>query len=189
MSAIYLLLVLLCASAGAAEIRGRVIECEPQRVFNNKYWSWREIDGRKCWYQGQPGKPKTELHWPTAAPESGLGNRASEAEQPGSIRDAPRPPSAAPAREEVVPRSTEPNNTTPASPTEEQTAPVLKAETLLAYGQDKLRERSVPPPPLLPVPRERTPIWMLVLIILSIVGAASLLPIMRSMQWLTNSRK
>jgi len=31
------------------------------------YWSWREIDGRRCWYLGRPGKPKTELFWQVAA--------------------------------------------------------------------------------------------------------------------------
>jgi hypothetical protein len=31
------------------------------------YWSWREVDGRRCWYPGRPGKPKTELFWQSAA--------------------------------------------------------------------------------------------------------------------------
>jgi len=31
------------------------------------YWSWREIDGRRCWYRGSPGKPKAELFWKVAA--------------------------------------------------------------------------------------------------------------------------
>jgi hypothetical protein len=180
-SAIFLILLLLSTSAHARD----VVECSARRGDGHAgYWSWREIDGCVCWYVGRPGKPKSELYWPAVAPESGSGNRASKAEQPGSIRVAPRPPSAAPAQEEVV---TEPDKTTPAPSTEEQTTPVLKIETLQAYGQEQLREReqSIPPPPQLPVQRERMPIWMLVLVVLSIVGAASLLPIMRSMQWLT----
>lgn len=28
------------------------------------YWSWRLIDGRKCWYQGKPMLSKSELEWP-----------------------------------------------------------------------------------------------------------------------------
>jgi hypothetical protein len=27
-------------------------------------WSWRLIDGRQCWYQGERGLPKSELRWP-----------------------------------------------------------------------------------------------------------------------------
>ena len=30
------------------------------------HWSWREIDGRRCWYRGSPGKPKAELYWQVA---------------------------------------------------------------------------------------------------------------------------
>lgn len=26
-------------------------------------WSWREIDGRRCWYPGHRGYSKTRLHW------------------------------------------------------------------------------------------------------------------------------
>jgi hypothetical protein len=49
--------------------------CEPQRVIGDgNHWSWRIIDDRKCWYPGQPGKPKDELTWestqPSPAPEA-----------------------------------------------------------------------------------------------------------------------
>jgi len=33
----------------------------------NGHWSWREVDGRRCWYRGSPGKPKTQLFWQVAA--------------------------------------------------------------------------------------------------------------------------
>jgi hypothetical protein len=29
------------------------------------YWSWRMIDGRKCWYEGKPMLSKSELEWAT----------------------------------------------------------------------------------------------------------------------------
>jgi hypothetical protein len=32
------------------------------------YWSWRLIDGRQCWYQGQPGRSKATLFWPVEQP-------------------------------------------------------------------------------------------------------------------------
>lgn len=28
------------------------------------YWSWRMIDGRKCWYEGKPMLSKSSLEWP-----------------------------------------------------------------------------------------------------------------------------
>ena len=28
------------------------------------YWSWRMIDGRKCWYEGKPMLSKSMLEWP-----------------------------------------------------------------------------------------------------------------------------
>src|SRR5262245_44531128 len=40
------------------------------------YWSWRLIDGRKCWYEGKPGLSKSLLEWPRAT-----------SKQPGSTRE------------------------------------------------------------------------------------------------------
>jgi hypothetical protein len=31
------------------------------------YWSWRVIDGRKCWYEGKPMLSKSLLEWPARA--------------------------------------------------------------------------------------------------------------------------
>src|SRR6266851_5899029 len=31
------------------------------------YWSWRLIDGRKCWYLGKPMLSKSLLEWPSEA--------------------------------------------------------------------------------------------------------------------------
>ncbi|QIG99404.2 MULTISPECIES: hypothetical protein [unclassified Bradyrhizobium] len=30
----------------------------------HEYWSWRLIDGRKCWYEGKPMLSKSLLEWP-----------------------------------------------------------------------------------------------------------------------------
>ena len=30
---------------------------------NGKWWSYRLIDGRKCWYEGKPGLSKALLEW------------------------------------------------------------------------------------------------------------------------------
>jgi hypothetical protein len=32
------------------------------------YWSWRLIDGRKCWYEGKPMLSKSSLEWPAPVP-------------------------------------------------------------------------------------------------------------------------
>jgi hypothetical protein len=44
-------------------------ECSVAAPSNTtKYWSWRLIDGRKCWYQGAPGLSKALLEWPAQVP-------------------------------------------------------------------------------------------------------------------------
>jgi hypothetical protein len=43
--------------------------CQPSRPSDARdYWSWRLIDGRQCWYQGQPGRSKATLFWPVEQP-------------------------------------------------------------------------------------------------------------------------
>lgn len=32
---------------------------------HGRWWSYRIIDGRKCWYEGKPMLPKSSLEWPT----------------------------------------------------------------------------------------------------------------------------
>ena|ERR1700757_4462656 len=34
-----------------------------------RWWSYRIIDGRKCWYEGKPMLSKSSLEWPKEAPE------------------------------------------------------------------------------------------------------------------------
>jgi hypothetical protein len=42
-------------------------QCSAERPPNARsYWSYRLIDGRKCWYEGKPMLAKSELHWPTS---------------------------------------------------------------------------------------------------------------------------
>jgi hypothetical protein len=50
------------------------------------YWSWRQIDGRKCWYEGKPMLSKDLLEW--AAPA------AAEAEADAAPAVAPAAPAA-----------------------------------------------------------------------------------------------
>ena len=51
---------------GAANAKG--MECSVARPSNaTGYWSWRLIDGRKCWYAGKTMISKSLLQWPAKA--------------------------------------------------------------------------------------------------------------------------
>jgi hypothetical protein len=53
---------LLPISAPAAHIR----ECRAAASATG-HWSWRLIDGRKCWYSGKAVIAKSSLRWPAVA--------------------------------------------------------------------------------------------------------------------------
>jgi hypothetical protein len=79
------LLVCCCAAASSAQ----AIEClSAPNQSGTGWWSWREIDGRKCWYKKVgPVPPKSEFVWPDQAKEA------------PSAGDAAQPPSSMPATE------------------------------------------------------------------------------------------
>jgi hypothetical protein len=53
------------ASLLASVTVAQAIECAVELPASRSgHWSWRMIDGRKCWYQGRSTLPKSELHWP-----------------------------------------------------------------------------------------------------------------------------
>jgi hypothetical protein len=67
-----ILLVLLAACIAAlAPIGGanaKAMECSVARPSHTQvYWSWRLIDGRKCWYAGKTMISKSLLQWPAKA--------------------------------------------------------------------------------------------------------------------------
>ena len=54
------IIVGLVLSAGAAN----AIECQSSPAPSNKiHWAWRLIDNKKCWYTGESGMDKSNLHW------------------------------------------------------------------------------------------------------------------------------
>jgi hypothetical protein len=58
---------------------------------HGQWWSYRLIDGRKCWYEGKPGLSKSLLEWPTeasAGPASGKGPTRTVPEKPGNPLDS-----------------------------------------------------------------------------------------------------
>lgn len=66
-----------------AEARQQCSEAIPTHT-QSRWWSYRLIDGRKCWYEGKPGLSKSLLEWPkeaTARPASGEGVTGSRPEK------------------------------------------------------------------------------------------------------------
>jgi hypothetical protein len=58
---------------------------------NGHWWSYRLIDGRKCWYEGKPMLSKSLLEWPkeeSAQPVSNEEVTSVVTEKPGNPLDA-----------------------------------------------------------------------------------------------------
>jgi hypothetical protein len=78
----------------ALTIPAHAIECQLSKGARGYHWAWREIDGHRCWYEGERGMAKSKLHWP-APPH---------AAEPRSIEPSiPSPPSADLARQPTEP--------------------------------------------------------------------------------------
>jgi hypothetical protein len=79
--------ILLAAFIAGLFIAGAVEAKQQCSVSAGKgYWSWRMIDGRKCWYEGKPMLSRAMLEWPanaTAQPDS----NAELASAPPARRD------------------------------------------------------------------------------------------------------
>ncbi len=83
----------------ALAIPAHAIECRLAKGAHGNHWAWREIDGRQCWYEGERGMAKSELHWPTSP--NAVAPRPTEP-SPKSQLHSPTSPDA------VAPPSTEP---------------------------------------------------------------------------------
>ena len=60
-------IAVLMPSGGA---NAKSVECSVVRPSNGHgYWSWRLIDGRKCWYAGKTMISKSLLQWPVKTSE------------------------------------------------------------------------------------------------------------------------
>ncbi|WP_426529699.1 hypothetical protein [Bradyrhizobium sp. McL0615] len=51
-----------------AQAKAPIRECSASASKTQGHWSWRLIDGRKCWYAGKTVIPKSLLRWAAAAP-------------------------------------------------------------------------------------------------------------------------
>jgi hypothetical protein len=56
--------LLICLGGIVSNPAVASIECHHQPSDNGS-WSWRVIDGQKCWYQGRRVVPKDQLEWPS----------------------------------------------------------------------------------------------------------------------------
>src|ERR1700723_468246 len=63
-----------------------------QSNSHSGWWSYRIIDGRKCWYEGKPGLSKSLLEWPSENSSRPTSNeevaRAAPTENSGNPMDA-----------------------------------------------------------------------------------------------------
>ena len=94
---IWILGATLVASAFAASITGAeaATQCQAEIVKGRtSHWTYRLIDGRKCWYEGKTQLPKSDLYWgDRKEPEE-----AAEAAIPSAKPAAPEVKRATPAR-------------------------------------------------------------------------------------------
>src|SRR5215475_10381572 len=61
------------------------------------FWSWRMIDGRKCWYQGKPMISRDLLEWPAGTKAAARPVETKAAARPVETKAAARPASAKPS--------------------------------------------------------------------------------------------
>jgi hypothetical protein len=67
-------------------------QCSAAAPLNphGRWWSYRLMDGRKCWYEGKPLLSKSLLEWPkdAAQPVSNREVKSVVTEKPGNPLDA-----------------------------------------------------------------------------------------------------
>ena len=82
------LLLLLAAPSCAA-----AIECRSSMpaAHAGGHWTWRLVDGRRCWYAGERALDKSRLQW-AAAPHHQLEPAAVQAEDARPKLEPPPPP-------------------------------------------------------------------------------------------------
>ena len=52
------IMLLACSPASA-------LDCYSTPLRDKRHWSWRQVEGRTCWYPGAPGVSKAALRWAT----------------------------------------------------------------------------------------------------------------------------
>src|SRR5262249_30652059 len=88
--------------AVALIVPAHAIECQLSKGTRGN-WAWREIDGRRCWYEGERGIAKSELHWPAL----------SHAIEPRSTESSSKSQLSPPTSTDLAPPLTEPSPPNP----------------------------------------------------------------------------
>jgi hypothetical protein len=137
------------------------------------WWSYRLIDGRKCWYEGKPGLSKSLLEWPAAVsappasgeevastvPEKARNLLNSQAWAPNSQPPAPSDPDTFEARwrARTVEEAASVTDAGPATPEVDGGAPLKKTDRLQSPYFDSIQAKVthtlvIAPAQPLPVP-------------------------------------
>ena len=159
---------LLLISSGAS-----ATECQSSPGHDGKWWSYRIVDSKRCWYQGRPGRSKDLLQWAKQSPPLAV-TRPDPGDSP-----PPAPP---------VP---------PQQPTETVTPKVVSTVPIPVLTSKPPQMAAPPPslpepPPLPAKPTKPSKWWMLLLIIPAIatglaVVASQFQPARTKRRW-TNSQ-
>jgi len=70
---------------GLLPVTASAIDCRSEKGSDG-YWSWRNIDGKRCWYKGQPGMSKDKLRWATAPQQAKRQEPATKRQEPAVKR-------------------------------------------------------------------------------------------------------
>ena len=80
------------ASIDVLEAQVRQCSVERPASQHGHWWSYRLIDGRKCWYEGKTMLSKSLLQWPARAPPRAQARAGVDEEPAREPRDKPGPP-------------------------------------------------------------------------------------------------
>jgi len=137
------------------------------------HWTYRIIDGRKCWYEGKPGLSKSLLEWPvevsappasgeevaSTVPEKARNPLNSQAWAPNSQPWAPSDPDTFEARwrARTVEKAASVTDARPATPEVDGGRPLKKTDRLQSPSFDSIQAKVTPtlvivPDQPLPVP-------------------------------------
>ncbi len=153
---------LLLISSGAS-----ATECQSSPGHDGKWWSYRIVDSRRCWYQGRPGRSKDLLQWAR--------------QPPPPVVTRPEPGDSSPP----APPAPPPTETVDITPKVVSTVPIPALTS-------KPPQMAAPPPslpeplPAKPTPPQPSKWWTLLLIIPAI---ATRLAVVASQTFFKNYRR
>ena len=77
----------LSVGTPAAQAKQQCVAAMPSDP-HGRWWSYRIIDGRKCWYEGKPMLPKSSLEWAKEASEQMDSREHVVRAKPASVKPA-----------------------------------------------------------------------------------------------------